>query len=618
VKWFHHLRKSVDWRLSGKWTALCILVGVISAAGAWLFQISIQLVVAGSLHPITGWAPGEAAGEASSFEHSTSAISPWLIVPVMIGGALIAGFLVSRYAPEAEGHGTDAAIEAFHFKRGVIRARIPFIKTVASAITIGTGGSGGREGPIAQIGAGFGSNLATVLGLSARDRRILLASGVGAGIGAIFRAPLAGALFAAEILYSEADLESEVIVSAATSSIIAYSLFSLTLPESIRHLPLFGAGLNYQFSTPLELLPYGLMALILAGSGALYIKTFYGVHSLFSRSPFPKWLRPGIGAALAGFCAMALYYGFQGDTRTLAVLSSGYGTLQQALTNAPKVGVSILLAVAVIKVLTTSLTISSGGSGGVFGPSMVIGGCLGTAIGLLFQKIWPALIPHPESFGIVGMAGFFSGCAHAPFSTIIMVSELTGGYGLLLPTMWVSTLCFLLGKRWKLYQKQVPSRLESPAHRGDFQVDVLEGIRVAEVLDPSHMPRAVPESTRLEDILRIVAETQQHYFPVVDQGNRLVGIFSGDDVRSYMFNSTLWQLAVASDVMHAEVVAVTPDDDLNTALRKFTRSAVDELPVVAVADRTKLLGTIRHQDVAKAYHRKLLEYEQFRLADSRP
>ena len=227
---------------------------------------------------------------------------------------------------------------------------------------------------------------------------------------------------------------------------------------------------------------------------------------------------------------------------------------------------------------------------------MVIGGCVGTAVGLFFHEHWPGVAPHPATFGIVGMAGFFAGCAHAPFSTIIMVSEMTGGYGLLLPTMWVSTLCFIMGRRWKLYSKQVPSRLESPAHRGDFLVDVLEGIRVGDVFDRSRVVKRVHESAALEEIVHLLAETQQHYFPVVDDDNNMVGNFSADDVRAYLYDETIWKLAVARDVMNSKVVSVTPEDDLNTAMRCFTAIAIDELPVVGRSRPAKTHGDTAAQE----------------------
>jgi CIC family chloride channel protein len=524
------------------------------------------------------------------------------------GGGLISGVIVYTFAPEAEGHGTDAAIESFHQKRGFIRARIPVIKMITSAITIGTGGSGGREGPIAQIGAGFGSFLATQLKLSARDRRIMLAAGMGAGVGSIFRVPLAGALFAAEILYRDADLESDVIVPAAISSIIGYSVFSLFLPADQRFVPLFGSHLNYAVASPAELLPLTVLAFILVLVGIVYIKLFYGTHHQFKKLPIIPHVRPMIGAAAAGCCGIALYYFTGKDERALAVLATGYGTLQSAVEDSRSMGVWLLLAIALVKIVTTSLTIGSGGSGGVFGPSMVIGGCVGGAVGTFFHDLWPELVPRPEIYAIVGMAGFFAGCAHAPISTIIMVSEMTGDYKLLLPTMWVSTLCFVLGRPWSLYEKQVKSRLESPAHRGDFLIDVLEGIRVSDV--PLKTRKPVGESTSLQDILSMLPESLYDYFPVVDAQNRLVGIFSTNDVRSYLYDEALWKLAVARDIMTSNIICVVPVDDLNTAMERFTELNLDELPVVHEDDSSALLGMLRRKDAIGVYNRQLLELKK--------
>jgi CIC family chloride channel protein len=423
----------------------------------------------------------------------------------------------------------------------------------------------------------------------------MLAAGMGAGVGSIFRAPLAGALFAGEILYKDAELESDVIVPAAISSIVGYSVYSLSLPASKRFAPLFGKTPDFTFGSPLELVPFGLLAVVLVLVGILYIKTFYGIHRLFERSPINRFLRPAVGAALAGLFAIALYYQFDRDPRTLSVLSTGYGVIQAALDQSQQVGIGLLLAIALAKIVTTSLTIGSGGSAGVFGPSMVIGGCVGAAVGHYFHGLWPDIVVQPRAYTIVGMAGFFAGCAHAPISTIIMVSEMTGNYNLLLPTMWVSTLCFLLCRRWTLYVKQVPTRLESPAHRGDFIVDLLEGIKVAEVYrrDPNII--LVPESMSLDDIVHLLARTQQQYFPVVDRGQRVVGIFSANDVRRYLYDETIWQLAVARDVMVSKVVSVTPEDDLNTALQRFTARNLDELPVFEADGKGQMLGMLRRK-----------------------
>ena len=606
--------RQFDLESTGKWFILSAVVGLVAGIGGIAFHLVGQVVQHYTLVEFAHLQPGEASAEGAIFPHTEGDLRPWMLVAVMAAGGLASGVLVYSLAPEAEGHGTDAAIDAFHNKRGEIRARTPLVKTIASAITLGTGGSAGREGPIAQIGAGFGSFLGGILRLSARDRRLLLAAGMGAGVGAIFRAPLAGAVFAGEILYRDADLESDAIVPAAISSTVAYSVFCLWLPPDLRFLPLFGKPTIYEIGSPLELLPYGAMAIVLTLAGVLYIRTFYGVHKLFKRIPLPPHIKPMIGAALTGLVGLGVYQAFGSNPDALSVLGSGYGTLQKSLGDGMSVAVPLLITIALVKIVTTSLTISSGGSGGVFGPSMVIGGCLGGAVGLVFHEWFPGLVRHPQAFAIVGMAGFFSGCARAPLSTVLMVSEMTGGYSLLLPTLWVSTLTFLLGRRWTLYIKQVPTRLDSPAHRGDFFVDVLEGIKVENVFKRAPSLKLIHEGTTLDDIVHALAESIQRYFPVVDAQGKLVGIFSEEDVRGYLYDDTIWQIANARDVMNGKVVTVTPNDDLNTALGKFTATNVDELPVVSASDQQHLIGIITRKDVIAAYNLRRLEHEKLRRA----
>ncbi|WP_339732633.1 chloride channel protein [uncultured Gimesia sp.] len=609
LKTFGQFLTSFDLRTNSKWFVLSILIGVVAGLGAIVFDVFTQVVQHYTLVSISGFDHPQTIGEHSIYEEAKkhADFSPWLMLVVITLGGLASGLIVYNFAPEAEGHGTDAAIDAFHNKRGIIQPRVPLIKTIASALTLGTGGSGGREGPIAQIGAGFGSWVASLLKLSARDRRIMLAAGVGAGIGGIFRAPLAGALFAAEILYSNADFESDVIVPAAMSSIIAYSVYCLSLPQELRFMPLFGDSLHHTVDSHGELIPYTILSIVLSLAAIFYVKTFYGTNRLFKLLPVKPMFRPAIGAFLTGLVGIGMYFLFDEDVRALSVMSTGYGLLQNALTSAAGLSIPLLLTVAFVKVFTTSLTIGSGGSGGVFGPSMVIGGCVGTATGLILQQLWPELVTQPEAFGLVGMAGFFAGAAHAPISTIIMVSEITGNYSLLLPTMLASTLCFVLCQKVHLYQKQYPSRLTSPAHRGDFLVDVLEGSRVSDVFDPERKIQLIHESKSLDEIVHSLAGTQQHYFPVVDDNERIIGIFSEDDVRAYLYDETIWKLAVARDIMQSDFVKVSPDDDLNTAMQRFTSINVEVLPVVDEHDPEILLGMLNRKETIGYYNQQLMK-----------
>jgi CIC family chloride channel protein len=474
------LEREFDFRSAGKWLLYGSVVGIISGLGAILFQSLLALLKEFSINHLMGLTPLIPGGEPQTEHFTTGIFRPYLIVLLPALGGLIAGLLIYRFAPEAEGHGTDEAIKAFHRKRGIIRPTVPIIKLFASVISIGTGGSGGREGPIAQIGAGFGSFLATRLNLDAKTRRWLLAAGMGAGIGSIFRAPLAGAIFAAEVLYSSAEVEAEVLLPAAVSSIIAFSIYSFKY--GWEHI-LTNAG-QHGFTQPLELIPYTIEALILAFAALAFVKSFYGVRKVFSDWHIPQYIKPMIGGLMTGGLVLLLMTVTGDHKYTIDVMGGGYGILQDIVQNGIKnTGIWILLLVAIGKILATSFTIGSGGSAGVFGPSMVIGGTIGAASGYLLQFIFPGFTLYPSTFAIVGMAGFFAAAANTPISTIIMVSELTGNYELLMPSMWVCTLSFLVARKWSIYQSQVPGRIYSQAHFGEYAHNIFRTITVRDTFN---------------------------------------------------------------------------------------------------------------------------------------
>jgi len=440
-----------------------VLVGAATGIGAVVFYAATVVAVRAALGGGAGYWPQPAPGGEPYLPWPIlprHELQPWLLLVIPAAGGLLSGFLVWIFAPEAEGHGTDAAIKAYHEKDGLIRPRVPLIKTIASALTIGSGGSGGREGPIAQIGAGIGSTLAGLLGAAPAERRVLMAAGVGAGVAAIFRAPLAGALFAAEVLYWSPEFESEVILPAGIASVISYCTFGLFFGWA----PLFTTP-ELSFTNPLELGPYLLLALAMAGLAGAYTRTFYGFTDLFHRLRWPQALKPALGALLTGAAGLGLYFTTGKRTETLSVLSFGYDAIQRTLNGDGAATAGILLVICLGKIVTTSLTIGSGGSGGVFGPSMVIGGCGGGALGILFHRLWPTLVPNPASYVVLGMGGFFAAAAKTPFSTLVIVSEMTGSYHLLLPAIWVCILSFMLSDEHSLFRSQVENRAASPAHR---------------------------------------------------------------------------------------------------------------------------------------------------------
>lgn len=335
--WFS-FKRAFDFRSAGRWLLLGSIVGVISGLGAIVFQSLLVLVKEFFVVHLMGLNPSAPGGERQVLHFALGNFNPFLIVLLPALGGLAAGFIIYKFAPEAEGHGTDEAIKAFHRKRGIIKPSVPIVKLIASVITIGTGGSGGREGPIAQIGAGFGSFLATRLNLNARTRRWLLAAGMGAGIGSIFRAPLAGAIFAAEVLYSSAEVEAEVLLPAAVSSIIAFSVYSMRFGWD--HI-LSNAG-QHGFTRPLELIPYTIEAIILAFAAMVFVKSFYGVKKLFNRWKFPRYLKPCIGGLITGSLVLLLIE-ITGDRKYIIdIMGGGYGILQEIVQNGlTKIGLGI-------------------------------------------------------------------------------------------------------------------------------------------------------------------------------------------------------------------------------------------------------------------------------------
>jgi chloride channel protein, CIC family len=576
---------------AGKWAFYFVLIGLIAGFGSVVFHLLCQVGSHFFMDLLAGYRPPSPAGEAHLLAPTQTPFNRWMLLFLPALGGLVSGWLVYTFAPEAEGHGTDAAIDAYHNRGGFIRGRIPIIKTVASAITMTSGGSGGREGPIAQIGAGFGSFLATRLKLSDRQRRIMMAAGMGAGVGSIFRAPLAGALFAAEVLYRDPEFESEVIIPAGISSVVAYCVFCL----------FFGWGSlfdthDYLFRNPLELGPYTVLAFALAGAGFLYVKAFYGVqHLAHAMTRIPNYVKPAIGGLLTG--AVGFFFP--------QTLSFGYGFAQLALDN--QLPVFFLLTLGCGKILTTAFSIGSGGSGGVFGPSVVIGGALGGAVGRIFHGLMPGIVTHPGAFVVVGMAGFFAGVSSTPISSIIIVSEMTNSYHLLLPGLLVCALSYTLSRKWTIFEKQVPSKIDSNAHKGDFFVDILAAIRVRELTGQLRKVRLIPEDMTLKDFRKIFSSSDQQYFPVVDRDNRMTGIFSINDIRGVIFDKEVGELVRMKDVANSDIIFTTPSEDLNEVFKKCTIRNLHRVPVVRDDDHSVLIGMLDRREMIQFYNQRVQE-----------
>jgi CIC family chloride channel protein len=561
-------------------------VGVVAGFGAILFDRLLGWTLHAALETATGYAEPQAGSPVAPLPAFASVRSIWYFLVPALGG-LASGVIVYLIAPEAEGQGTDAMIESFHERGGQIRKRVPFVKIIASALTIGTGGSAGKEGPISQIGAGFGSVVATSLRLKPRERRILVLAGAAGGIGAIFQAPLGAALFAPEVLYRETEFESDAILPCIVSSIIAYGCYT----QFYRRGALFFPG-PVDFSIQTEILPYTGFGVLCALVGFLFVRFFFGARDRFFRPlRVHRMLKPALGGLMMGCIA---FFAPQ-------IMDGGYGWVQTALEG--KLLWRSMLVLAGLKIVATSFTIGSGGSGGVVGPSVFIGAMLGGAFGFFGHEVAPGWVLHPHSFVLVGMGGFFAGVAKVPIASIIMACEMSASYTLLVPLMIVSSITCLLLRNVNLFEKQQVSRFASPAHLTEFARGMLERIRVHEAVR-QHPITCIPENTPFGELVNTVTRSGESHFPVVDRDGKMTGILSINDIRSVLFEETVDRLIVARDVASPKVVRALWNDTLQQALEKMASINVDELPVAREERPDEIVAMISKREIVDYYYGK--------------
>ncbi len=516
---------------------------------------------------------------------------------LMVGGGLFVGLVAWKLAPEVAGHGTDATIRSFHRQAGKIRLRVPILKTLTSAVTLGTGGSGGREGPVSQIGGGFGSVWASLVGLSDRDRRIALASGMGAGIGAIFRAPLGGAVYAAEILYT-GDFEPEVFVPGIISSVVAYSVYSSIFGFHT----LFAtsaAFANYAFN-PERLPLYLVLGIACGAAGILFTWMYHRGDRWFGSR---RWVRPwgpAVGAGLASIVFVASYFLLpeKGHFASLSSLSIGYGFVQVAV--AGDLGafgyglIALLVAAVVIRMITTTFVVGSGGSAGLFGTSVVVGAFLGTAIGGTFHVLFPSLVPTTivAVFAIVGMMSFFGGISKAPLGVLIMVVEMAGSYAVLPAAMMSIFVAYVVTGPYHIYSEQLPSRLQSPAHREEYQSYFLATTTVGEIARYESEP--VPPSMTVADAIDVAVTHGRAVLSVESPGAwhgalRLAELLKVPPERRAELHAA--ELARPVDLL------LPADLTANESLRRMEERNTDLAAVMSVDGPSRVLGLVTRRGI---------------------
>ncbi|MFH1523621.1 MAG: chloride channel protein [Chloroflexota bacterium] len=560
-----------------------IVVGAGTGLGAVLFIKLIAIVQKAFF------------GTGATLLHSTGF---WLLILAPLVGGLIAGPVIFYFAKEAKGHGVPEVMQAIALRGGRIRPRVVVAKVIASALCIGSGGSAGREGPIVQVGAALGSTLGQWLHLSEARLRNLVACGAAAGIAATFNAPIAGVVFAMEIILGELHLGDlgNVVISAVTASTLA-RIFLGDHPAFV--IP------DYSVKTPWEIFLYAFLGILAALVAVGFIRMLYWFEDHFDDWHFPDALKPAIGGLLLGGLAVlgAIVtqqpHGLSSTGGLPAIFGAGFSTIEGALTGTLPIG--LLLALVILKPLATSFTLGSGNSGGVFAPALFTGAALGGAFGKVVEYFAPGATAGPGAFAIVGMAAVFAGAAHAPFTAILIVFEMTNDYRLILPLMAGVIVSLILSQ--KLHHESIYTlklvRRGIRLHQGR-DLDVMETVRVEEVMmrKPVTVPVDLPITLLADEFLR----TGRHGFPVLDADGNLFGMVSLEDYRRATHGrpTVADQLRVA-DIATRAVVSVFPNETVGVALRRMVPHDLSRLPVVARDDVRHLIGVVRRNDIVTAY-----------------
>ncbi len=559
-----------------------LIVGVGTGYGAVAFRYLIRLV---------DWL---------GYDWFPSVTQSWgvsyvLIIPTL--GGLIVGPMIYFFAREAKGHGVPEVMEAVALKGGRIRPVVAIVKSLASSLSIGSGGSVGREGPIVQIGSALGSTLGQLLHLSDDRIRNLVACGAAGGIAATFNAPIAGVIFALEVILGEFSVQrfGTVVISAVAASAIGRAVFG--------DVPAFAVPIEYGLASAWEYLFYLVLGILAALVGVIFVRALYWSEDVFERwKSVPEWVQPAIGGALLG--AIALLYPLVTGVhweRSPQIFNVGYQVIEQALSN--QLAVSALLVLLVLKLIATSLTLGSGGSGGIFAPSLFMGAMLGGAFQYLIQMIFPAITAPPGAYALVGMGAVFAAAAHAPITAVIILFELTGDYRIILPLMLTVVVATLVAqpllKGESIYTLKLTRRGVNLRRGRD--VDVLQAVLVEEVMRRS--VDTVSTDITLPELSDIFTRTRHHGLIVLDKQGKVWGIVTITDLdravsRNLPRRTTVAEIATPRD----RLLVAYPDETMGEVLTRLSRRGLGRLPVVSREDPDHLLGIIRRADIVRAYN----------------
>lgn len=560
-----------------RWLILGIVIGIAAGLGAVVFYEALRLATYLFLDRIGGYVVPTPAGE-GGVVGSAGFSRPWAI-PLTVGlGGLLSGLVVFGLAPEAEGHGTDAAIDAFHHHPKGIRARVSAIKIVASALTIGSGGSGGREGPTGQISAGFASLLGAKAGLCDETTRLGVAAGIGSGIGAIFSAPLGGTILGPEILY-ENDFESKALLPSLVASVVAFAIFGL----DVGYGALFGSHESYGFHLS-DVGYYVIIGLLAGVLGRAYSTGFYGLTAVIHKVHLPRAVRPALAGVVVGAGALVIPQ----------ILSTGYGNVQKAM-GPSLLGLPLwlILVVPLARIAATGLSIGSGGSGGIFGPGMVIGAFTGAAVWRVAFEMGLAVPHEPAPFVIIGMAACFGGISRAPIAVLVMVTEMTGSIHLMLASLMALAIAVVITGRQNIYKAQLDNREVAPSLT--LSAPIGTTVSVGEI---ATLPRLVlGQDDSVPEALSRLQALELPGAAVVDRVGTYEGSVQRDHLAQLLSGGT--SPATIEQVFDRHAASVGADLSLAGAAEAVETAPGGWLPVVDA--RRKLVGIVSANELVAGY-----------------
>ncbi|MPZ16694.1 MAG: CBS domain-containing protein [Luteitalea sp.] len=512
------------------------------------------------------------------------ALGPSAVVLLPALGGLIVGPLIARFAPEARGHGVPEVMTAVATRGGRIQGRVAVVKTAASAISIGSGGSAGQEGPMVQIGASLASALGHRLGIPAERMRTFVACGAAGGLAAVFNAPIGGAIFALEVITGElTPAFGAVILSSISATVVSRSLFG--------NYPSFVVP-RYDVVSDVEMLFYALLGLLAGLAATGFIRTLYALEERFDRWELPAWSKPALGGLMVGIVGR-----FAPD-----IFGTGSETIQGATWGT--LGPAWLLALLVpLKIVSTSLTLASGGSGGVFGPSMYIGAVLGGAFGWLVHLVFPTVTAGSGAYALVGIGAVVGGTALAPLTAIILLFEMTDDYRIILPSMLATVVAIVVTRRLvgeSIYTLKL--RQQNIAYYAGQELERVHAFTVEQAMR-KNLPAVAP-STSVLSALSVAVQARAPALPVVDAEHRVIGVVSMDQLSAAAVAEKR-PASLDAIMTRASEANILVSDRLVTALTRLSESDSDALVVVRSETDAMPVGVVSRRDVMRIYERVL-------------